>query len=195
MGDTCYSRKIKCDMTKPVCSNCQLYKVRCTTTLIRRRAMAPEVKPADVTPPGREHDNHNESLEARLKGIEARLDSLGASPSGGDASLASLLGYPSIINNTHDFSPNVMDLGMLKTPDASEPEVVMGSSSNTSNASSMSIDGSFLEMPPLHEALPVIETYFRDFNSMLPLHHEPTFMKLLHRCYSGGSPEQQSQRA
>ncbi|KAK7943736.1 transcriptional regulator [Apiospora aurea] len=108
-------------MTKPVCSNCQLYKVRCTTTLIRRRAMAPKRKPADVSPPGRDHDN-------------------------------------------------------------------------SSNASSLDVDGSFPELPPLHGALPIIETYFRDFNSVLPLHHEPTFMKLLHRCYSGGA-EQKSRRA
>ncbi|KAK8069135.1 hypothetical protein PG994_005751 [Apiospora phragmitis] len=171
-------------MTKLVCSNCQLYKVRCTTTLIRRRAMAPKLKPADVPPPERDYESHtsnnnNESLEARLKGIEARLDCLGASS--GDISLESLLGYPPIIN-PHDFSTNVNLISI--------PETFVSSSSNASSV----VGGSFPELPPLHEALPVIETYFREFNSALPLHHEPTFMKLLHRCYSGGPEQQQRQR-
>ncbi|KAK8052801.1 transcriptional regulator [Apiospora saccharicola] len=191
-------------MTKPVCSNCQLYKVRCTTTLIRRRApMAPKPKTADVPPPPsqepRLHNtpNANESLEARLKGIEARLDSLGASSGGGDASLASLLGYPPPIINPGplDFSSNV-DLSMLETEGSSSEPVVVGNSSSSGSSSSHAssgVDGVFPELPPLHEALPVIERYFQDFNSALPLHHEPTFMKLLHRCYSGGV-EQHQQR-
>ncbi|KAK8085260.1 fungal specific transcription factor domain-containing protein [Apiospora hydei] len=156
--------------------------------------MAPKLKLA-----GRDHEsqtshtNNNESLEARLKGIEARLDSLGT-PYGGDASLASLLDYPPIINNPHAFSSNAMDMSMPETSYASEPAAVGSDSSSSGNASFLDVDGSFPELPPLHEALPVIETYFRDFNSVLPLHHEPTFMKLLHRCYSGGA-EPKSRRA
>ncbi|KAK8131469.1 fungal-specific transcription factor domain-containing protein [Apiospora sp. TS-2023a] len=183
-------------MAKPVCSNCQLYKVRCTTTLIRRRApMAPKPKPADVPPPPPDQEprllhntsDANESLEARLKGIEARLDSLGASSGGADASLASLLGYPPSVVNPLDFSTNV-DLSMLETEgSSSEPVVVVGNSSGSNSSHTSSVaDGFFPELPPLHEALPIIERYFQDFNSALPLHHEPTFMKLLHRCYSGG---------
>ncbi|KAK8120744.1 hypothetical protein PG999_004864 [Apiospora kogelbergensis] len=78
-----------------------------------------------------------------------------------------------------------MEMSMLEPPYCAEPI-----SSSSGNASSVS-DG-FPELPPLHEALPVIETYFNDFNIALPLHHQPTFMKLLHRCYSG--PENQKQR-
>ncbi|KAK7932366.1 hypothetical protein PG985_003078 [Apiospora marii] len=184
-------------MAKPVCSNCQLYKVRCTTTLIRRRAMAPKLKPpADVPPPEREPRTHhaannNESLEARLKGIEARLDSLGAS-SAGDASLASLLGYPPTIN-PHDFSSN-MDMSILETPNGAEPVIGNSSSNNSSSHASPAGDSFFPELPPLHEALPVIECYFQEFNSILPLHHQPTFMRLLHRCYSGGGGVEQQQQ-
>lgn len=176
-------------MTKPICSNCQLYKVRCTTTLIRRRAMAPKLKPAggpplDQEPTPHTSSNSNEGLEARLKGIEARLDSLGAT-AGGNASLASLLGY-SPVTNPYDFSSSI-DPSMLETPDSTEPLAV---NNNSSNASSVA-DGFFPELPPFQEALPVIESYFEDFNSILPLHHQPTFMKLLHRCYSGGAVAQQ----
>ena len=124
----------------------------------------------------------NESLESRVKAIEARLDSLGAS-GGGNPSLAPLLGYSPIIN-PQGFSSS-MEMSMLEPPYCAEPI-----SSSSGNASSVS-DG-FPELPPLHEALPVIETYFNDFNIALPLHHQPTFMKLLHRCYSG--PENQKQR-
>lgn len=38
LGDTCCAKKIKCDLGKPVCSNCQLYNVNCTTTTVGRRA-------------------------------------------------------------------------------------------------------------------------------------------------------------
>ncbi|KAK7975666.1 hypothetical protein PG989_014129 [Apiospora arundinis] len=191
--DTCYSRKIKCDMAKPVCSNCQLYKVRCTTTLIRRRAMAskPKSRHADVSTLPRDNESdksnsHDQSLEARLKGIEARLDSIGAAAGGDSSSLASLMGYSPMID-AHDFSSNVVDMNIFEPSYVSEPVVT----SSGSGASSTGADG-FPELPPLHEALPVIETYFDDFNGVLPLHHQPTFMKLLHRCYSG--PEQQRQR-
>ena len=156
--------------------------------------MAPKLKAANMPPPEREPSpavsNNNESLEARLKGIEARLDSLRAS-SEGNASPASLLGYPLALN-PHDFSSN-MDMSMLETQGSSEPVVVNSSSSSSSHVSSAA-DGFVPELPPLHEALPVIECYFRDFNSILPLHHQPTFMKLLHRCYSGGVAQPQQRQ-
>jgi len=37
--DLCFVKKIKCDMLKPVCSNCILYKSKCQTTTVRRRTM------------------------------------------------------------------------------------------------------------------------------------------------------------
>ena len=35
--DLCFTKKIKCDMLKPVCSNCVLYSAECRTTSVARR--------------------------------------------------------------------------------------------------------------------------------------------------------------
>ncbi|OTA88312.1 hypothetical protein M434DRAFT_15062 [Hypoxylon sp. CO27-5] len=71
--DTCFKKKIKCDMLKPACSNCLLYKVPCSTTVLRRRAgPAP---PKETNPMNSATDG--DSLEARLARIEAKLDRLG----------------------------------------------------------------------------------------------------------------------
>lgn len=37
--DLCFLKKIKCDMLKPACSNCLLYKSECRTTTVRRRVI------------------------------------------------------------------------------------------------------------------------------------------------------------
>lgn len=44
--DLCFNKKIKCDMLKPVCSNCVLYQADCKTTIIRRKANAPKEQPS-----------------------------------------------------------------------------------------------------------------------------------------------------
>ncbi|KAK3375519.1 fungal-specific transcription factor domain-containing protein [Lasiosphaeria ovina] len=55
--DLCFTKKIKCDMMKPVCSNCRIYKSECRTTAIRRRAgvsrkPAVSLDPSDASHPG-----------------------------------------------------------------------------------------------------------------------------------------------
>ncbi|KAI1040349.1 hypothetical protein LB505_003495 [Fusarium chuoi] len=52
--DLCVSRKIKCDLAKPTCSNCKLYGVDCSITEItspatagRRKAPVSETSPAN----------------------------------------------------------------------------------------------------------------------------------------------------
>ncbi|KAI2624833.1 hypothetical protein GGR54DRAFT_593813 [Hypoxylon sp. NC1633] len=72
-GDTCSRKKIKCDMLKPACSNCLLYEVPCSTTTIRRRTAQPPRKEPYLA--GSTVDD--DSLQARLVRIEAKLDRLG----------------------------------------------------------------------------------------------------------------------
>ncbi|KAI0144247.1 hypothetical protein F4776DRAFT_467487 [Hypoxylon sp. NC0597] len=73
--DTCFKKKIKCDMLKPACSNCLLYKVPCSTTVLRRRAAPAPVHPRETNPMSSAADGG--SIEARLARIEAKLDRLG----------------------------------------------------------------------------------------------------------------------
>ena len=42
----------------------------------------------------------------------------------------------------------------------------------------------FRPLPPKEEALSLLKDYFENFNCMLPLFHQPTFMHLVHRQYS-----------
>ncbi|KAF3058207.1 putative fungal specific transcription factor domain-containing protein [Daldinia childiae] len=137
--DTCFKKKIKCDMLKPACSNCLLYKVPCGTTVIRRR-VAPvvqrESRAASTTADG-------DGLEARLARIEAKLDRIG-DPNGATGHLV------------HVFWSAT---GILPTAS-------------------------------LRYCL--IEDYFRDFNTALPLFHQQHFMQMLLDFYSEQEPTKKS---
>jgi len=43
-----------------------------------------------------------------------------------------------------------------------------------------------LILPPLEQVLPVVQTYLQDFNSVLPLFHADTLLRLTHNFYSVG---------
>lgn len=107
----------------------------------------------------------HESLEARLRRIESRLDSVEGPPA------------------TSTIPPKTAESGSLEwdAPDSSD------SSCQISKAISPgSSDGSSLAaIPPLHEVLSVVDAYFRGFNQFLPLFHHATFMTMLHDFYSG----------
>jgi hypothetical protein len=47
--------------------------------------------------------------------------------------------------------------------------------------------GSQLKLPPLEEIVPIISEYFVNFNTVIPLFHQPTFMRMLHEWYSPNS--------
>ncbi|KAI2605757.1 uncharacterized protein GGS25DRAFT_497964 [Hypoxylon fragiforme] len=162
--DTCFKKKIKCDMLKPACSNCLLYKVPCITTPIRRRAApvhpsspslpititATTPAPSHLSPlegvSPMSHNMDENLLEARIGRIEARLDSL------------------SEANVAKPYS------AMPATPTRHGEHSI----------------------PPLIEILPVIEDYFYDFNSALPLFYQHQFMKMLSEFYS---EQEQSKRS
>ncbi|KAH8670971.1 fungal-specific transcription factor domain-containing protein [Xylariales sp. PMI_506] len=166
--DTCFKKKIKCDTKKPICSNCELYKVKCTTTVIRRRAAPQKTNPVEPVPQQTAPPMENDSLEARLARIESKLNSLGNS----SASLqVSPLGRQSAV-----VSPQVSpQRSWYENHD--EPAVQAGSSDPADT----------LSLPPMHEMMPTIETYFSDFNSVIPLFHQGSFMKLLRNVVSGAS--------
>lgn len=43
----------------------------------------------------------------------------------------------------------------------------------------------FHQLPPLNETLSLLRDFFENFNCMFPLFHEPTFMHLVNKTYSG----------
>lgn len=44
-----------------------------------------------------------------------------------------------------------------------------------------------LSLPPIEEILPVVDHYFVTYNTVIPLFHQPTFMKMLNAWYNHGN--------
>lgn len=105
-----------------------------------------------------------ESLEARLARIESKLDSIGAQ---NVVSLDGLLGNQTLSADTQSSDHPQLSAGSLAplTPESLN-------------------DQNTLAIPPLQEILPTIDSYFRDFNCVMPLFHQASFMRLLHEFYS-----------
>ncbi|RYP77888.1 hypothetical protein DL770_007010 [Monosporascus sp. CRB-9-2] len=148
-------------MLKPSCSNCSLYGVACRTTSIRRKA-APK-KPAETPHTTGEDSGSSQSLDERLARIEAKLDDLRS------------LGSGITLNEILTSSPTN---GNGRTaPDAYTPPSDI--SSQTASG-----PGQAFDIPPLLDILPIVDSYFRHFNTAVPLYHQPSFMKMLNEFYA-----------
>ncbi|KAI1389376.1 uncharacterized protein F4822DRAFT_427730 [Hypoxylon trugodes] len=157
--DTCFKRKIKCDMLKPACSNCLLYKVPCSTTVIRRRtAPAPQKEIAKSTSPANSGDN----LEARLARIEAKLDRLGDSSPSATTTEQHLCGFA---------NQDAWPLSNVSPLEQSDEQALERNDDQG--------------LPPVTEILPVVEDYFRGFNAAMPLFNQHQFMQMLYDFYPG----------
>lgn len=147
-------------MLKPTCSNCSLYKVPCSTTIVRRRPAPAPVPPKETSAMSSARDGNN--LEARLARIEAKLDRIG-NPSADIASGLLLAGASG-------------QAGGSATSSFEAP-------SNLTMSCRMEPHGVYT-IPALTEILPVIDDYFRDFNSALPLFRQSQFTEMLYDFYS-----------
>ncbi|KAI1657221.1 fungal-specific transcription factor domain-containing protein [Daldinia decipiens] len=168
--DTCFKKKIKCDMLKPACSNCLLYKVPCGTTAVRRR-VAPVVQRESRAASTTVDDD---SLETRLARIEAKLDRIG------DRDAATIVDRGSSNTSSQAVGPAISSI--ISSIDLS---------SGTSSSCLLERHGERC-LPPLTEILPIIEDYFRDFNTALPLFHQQHFMQMLLDFYSEQEPTKKS---
>ncbi|KAL3607654.1 hypothetical protein FPOAC2_02641 [Fusarium poae] len=177
--DLCFTKKIKCDMLKPDCSNCILYNTSCRTSIIRR-------KPSSTTR-GRiakqqQDDNRSEGLEARLKRIEEHLelvlnaakDAQSAKPPTWSPQSHSSIGNSSEpITNKGGIDEDLAKVGVYSWKfDPVRPVVYEGPQPNS------------LDLPPLEEVLPIANHYFATFNTVIPLFQQPEFMKLLRSWYN-----------
>ncbi|KAM0425301.1 hypothetical protein ACHAPT_009357 [Fusarium lateritium] len=162
-------------MLKPVCSNCILYNTDCRTSIIRRKANPARVRAAK--PQQQEESSRTEALESRLARIEAQLQL--------------------VLNTARDAQPQ-------QSPDSHSSEGTEGVSSaenevypGIARSSNRSwkfdpINPSIYEgpepdsmlLPPLDEVLPIVDHYFSTFNTVIPLFHQPVFMKMLHTWYN-----------
>ncbi|KAI0443091.1 hypothetical protein F4803DRAFT_574939 [Xylaria telfairii] len=163
--DLCFKKKIRCDGLKPTCSNCSLYKVSCKTTTIRRRPGSnykqPSINSVDADAA---EAKKGDGLDARLARIEAKLDAL--------------RGADSSVTLDHLFEQDAADERVVEI---SLPSEISPTPSSTDWVSPRSRDGP--PVPPLTEALPIIELYFQDYNSLIPLFNQQSFMRLLNDYY------------
>ncbi|KAI5923140.1 fungal-specific transcription factor domain-containing protein [Camillea tinctor] len=171
--DLCCKKKIRCDGLKPSCSNCRLYKVPCGTTATRRKASAPSHKPTTASSLSDDGDHKDFSrLETRLERIEAKLNSLKDSSQGISADDV-LQDEPPAPENRYMASLSEISLQIERPLAWAQPG--HGYEEPT--------------VPPLTEALPVVETYFQDYNSAIPLFDQRSFMRMLDGYYSQSGEE------
>ncbi|KAI8624816.1 hypothetical protein F5Y19DRAFT_452447 [Xylariaceae sp. FL1651] len=161
--DLCFKKKIRCDGLKPTCSNCSLYKVSCKTTTIRRRPISSHRQIASSEVNAKEAKK-DDGIDARLARIEAKLDDLKTSSYG--FSLGQLLEQDS----PHE---SVAEIPFSEAPQVSSLANWIGPRGRDEIA-----------VPPLTEVLPIIEVYFNDYNSLIPLFNQQSFMRLLNSYYS-----------
>ncbi|KAF5609924.1 transcriptional activator Mut3p [Fusarium subglutinans] len=182
--DFCSSRKIKCDGRKPgaKCSNCSVYAVTCQTTVTSRRK-APRnggITPAPSSQSEAQPDRVA-ALEERLANIEALLTALGGrvqqTQPGLDISLS-------------DIDVSGPSSGWGISPIQTPLDVAHRQPTAISNAGSQLTKAAIsdqLQLAPLSDVLPLVDNYFRNYNSIIPLFEENSFMRMLLDWYSSST--------
>ncbi|GKT51416.1 fusaridione A cluster transcription factor fsdR [Colletotrichum spaethianum] len=176
--DLCFTKKIKCDMLKPACSNCVLYKSECRTTTVRRRvapAKERQQQPRQETPgdPKRVAE-----LESRLARIELQLQhALDA-----NVRLSSQVPTPS------PFVTNIIEPS-TDNGDSTDSADLSSALSCSTSPSECVVEPEKHKLPPLEEIMPVVEMFFNQYNSLMPLFDQETFMRMLSDWYSPSSPQ------
>ncbi|KAK2612262.1 hypothetical protein QQS21_001688 [Conoideocrella luteorostrata] len=178
--DLCFTKKIKCDMLQPACSNCILYKAVCTSGKPRRRTeQAAKVKA--VQQPAK--STNGDKTEERLARIERQLDQLIGlqatalpihAPGSWSHSASSQVDIGDNAIRLGDVDSNVLFMPRDPMPLDSGPGV--------------SLDVDFtpkdeLPLPPLADIMPVVEHYFETFSPIIPLFEKSSFMHMLEQWY------------
>ncbi|KAH7121423.1 fungal-specific transcription factor domain-containing protein [Dactylonectria macrodidyma] len=185
--DLCFTKKIKCDMLKPVCSNCILYKADCKTSIIRRKANPPKAKAAPLSQTV-QGQLGGETLEARLARIEKQLQEVLASakevhrpdtaPQSNAGSSSDGFEHADVMMDPAMRAAISEDAGQLNPWrfDPIQPQLYHGAEPDA------------FVLPPLDEVLPIVDHYFACFNSVIPLFHQDAFMHMLNSWYNDPMP-------
>ncbi|KAK3317144.1 fungal-specific transcription factor domain-containing protein [Cercophora scortea] len=199
--DLCFTKKIKCDMLKPVCSNCRQYHTECKTTAVRRRAGQNARKPtalaaaavnvnmaaADVSP-SVSAGQLNES--DRLAGLENRL-----------ARMEEQLQHVLLVATAAINANSKVSHAASGTAPASLPNIASQNDTRELDTFLRFEDETelisdeldpitrhpALKLPPLDHILPIVEAYFTHFNPVIPLFSQVPFMRMLNAFYSSPS--------
>ncbi|KAF5580170.1 transcriptional activator Mut3p [Fusarium pseudoanthophilum] len=170
------SRRKACDF---------LYAVDCKTTVVASRRKAPRnggITPAPSTQ-SETHPDRMTALEERLANIEALLTALGGrtvapqTQPGLDISLSDI--DVSGSSNSWGISPIQTPLEVAQC----QPTAISNAGSQLPKAAS----SDQLELAPLSDVLPLVDNYFRNYNTIIPLFEENAFMRMLLDWYSSST--------
>ncbi|KAF5596434.1 transcriptional activator Mut3p [Fusarium subglutinans] len=177
--DLCVSRKIKCDLAKPTCSDCKLYGVDYSitefaspVTTSRRRAPASETSRASSS----STPSRDDTIESRLAHIEARLNQIAAEkPAEGSPHDVTALNFQ-----------NFPEIRVYKASDMWNEATTLpclGISPQFPTGSVLAQTGK-RELPPLQEVTAVLERHFESYGRYMPLFDKGCFMKMTVDWYS-----------
>ncbi|KAK1971610.1 fungal-specific transcription factor domain-containing protein [Colletotrichum sublineola] len=178
--DLCFIKKIKCDMLKPACSNCVLYKAECKSTTVRRRAGPARERQQQQKPDAAGDPKRVAELESRLARIEEQLQHAM------DANIRLASQVPAGSPVTAGSAESSMG-GGRGSADGADVGNPLTSSSNS--PSEWVVDPEKPKLPPLEEMLPVIEEFFNQYNVIMPLFDQKTFMRMVSDWYSPSSQQ------
>ncbi|KAH8799847.1 fungal-specific transcription factor domain-containing protein [Xylogone sp. PMI_703] len=147
---------MKCDGQKPRCSHCITYEIDCTYT-------APSRTPAEKK--RRSHAKGEDGV-SNTQGRLGRLEFL----------VQQVTERLDIVERKNKVEPLLQhkEVSMITT----EMPLKITRSEDDNNSSKP------MDLPPLEQVLPIIQIYLQDFNSVLPLFHADTLLRLVHGCYS-----------
>ncbi|EFY94520.1 Zn(2)-Cys(6) zinc finger domain protein [Metarhizium robertsii] len=186
--DLCFTKKIKCDMLQPTCSNCILYKAECTTGKGRRKPNPPaRVRAAAI----QHHQQpqyttaNTEKTEDRLARIEKQLEQL----------IAMQASRPA--DTTGSWSSSQCEQGgdsamTLSNTDfdvafPSRDPVVFDSASTKFPLAMDLAPRDELPLPPQADIMPIVDHYFDTYAYIMPLFDQKSFMSMLYQWYTDPS--------
>ncbi|KAJ4247134.1 hypothetical protein NW762_013272 [Fusarium torreyae] len=178
--DLCFTKKIKCDMLKPDCSNCVLYNTSCRTSVIRRKPNSARVR-TGAKQQQQEESNRQGGLESRLARIEEQLqlvlnaakDAQVAKPTWHNSPESTSDSAESVQNTQFSMQEEMAKVGVYSWKfDPVNPHVYDGPQPSS------------FDLPPLDEIVPIVDHYFITFNAVIPLFEQSEFMKLLTTWYN-----------
>ncbi|KAK1998396.1 fungal-specific transcription factor domain-containing protein [Colletotrichum falcatum] len=200
--DLCFMKKIKCDMLKPACSNCVLYKAECKSTMVRRRAAPARERQQQRKQDAAGDPKRVEELEKRLARIEEQLqhaiDANIRLASQVPASSPVVTGSSAPLTGGGGLMGGLDSIDGLDLTDGGDltdgldltycGDLGNGFSCSTSPGE-LVVDPQKLKLPPLESMMPVIEGFFNRYNAIMPLFDQETFMRMLSDWYSPSSQQ------
>ncbi|KAK6365530.1 hypothetical protein LTS17_011249 [Exophiala oligosperma] len=154
-------RKIKCDTQKPRCSHCITYARDCTYAAPSRKSRPKRRK---VVKPNEENPT---DLHARVRHLESQIQQFSERSKSDERN-------PDAQRELQEPTPTPSPVVTMPMPMMTNQE---GSTDCTRSSRA-------LDLPPLQQILPVVHLFLENFNTVLPLFHAESLLRLLHTTYN-----------